>query len=171
MKYLAQALAYLVFSAIVGAFSVWPEVRLLEPSQAMLSLTFSHAGQRVGECRQLSQQELDELPPNMRRPADCPRERHPVFVQLSANGKVLFEDSLPPSGIWSDGKSNLYQRLKIDAGDYALSIGMNDSGGRSTMDSERSFDVDIRPGQNLVIGFDTAEREFFLQQASGGNGS
>jgi D-3-phosphoglycerate dehydrogenase len=101
MKYAGQVIAYIAFAAIVGAFSVWPEIRLLASSEAMLSLTFSHAGQRVGECRQLTQQELDELPPNMRRPADCPRERHPVFVRLKANGVVLFEDTLLPSGLWS----------------------------------------------------------------------
>jgi hypothetical protein len=146
---------------------VWPEIRLLASSEAMLSLTFSHAGQRVGECRQLTQQELDELPPNMRRPADCPRERHPVFVRLKANGVVLFEDTLLPSGLWSDGKSNLYKRLRIDAGAYTLTMEMNDSGGTSTMDSERDFIVSVKPGQNLVIGFDTASRAFFLNQASG----
>lgn len=167
MRYAGQAMAYLVFAASLGVFSVFPELRLLDSSEAMLSLTFSHAGQRTGECRQLSQEELDALPPNMRRPADCPRERHPVFVRLSANGQVIFEESLPPSGFWSDGKSNLYKRIKIESGDYTLGIGMNDSGGTSQMDTERTFTVSVRPGENLVIGFDTANREFFLAQASG----
>jgi hypothetical protein len=74
MRFAGQALAYLLFAALVGVFSVWPKFRLLQPSEALISLTFSHAGQRVGECRQLSQQELNELPPSMRRPADCPRD-------------------------------------------------------------------------------------------------
>jgi hypothetical protein len=80
---------------------------------------------------------------------------------------VLFEDTLLPSGLWSDGKSNLYKRLRIDAGAYTLTMEMNDSGGTSTMDSERDFIVSVKPGQNLVIGFDTASRAFFLNQASG----
>ncbi|MEQ9564018.1 MAG: hypothetical protein RLN69_15975 [Woeseiaceae bacterium] len=166
MKIAGQALAYVVFAASLGVLSVFPELRLLQTSEAMLSLTFSHAGQRMGECRQLTQEELDALPPNMRRPADCPRERHPVFVRLRANGHLEFEDTLPPSGLWNDGKSNLYKRLKIDAGDYTLDIGMNDSGGTSQMDSENTFIVSVRPGDNLVIGFNTAEREFFLTRSS-----
>ncbi len=166
MKTTGQALAYLLFMAFIGALSVWPEYRLLRPAEAMISMTFSHAGQRLGECRQLSQQELEELPPNMRRPADCPRQRHPVFVRLVANDDVMFEDILPPSGFWEDGKSNLYRRFRIEAGHYSLKPGLNDSGGTATMDSEQQFDVSITPGENLVIGFDQESREFYLKQGA-----
>ena len=41
--------------------------------QAMVSVSFSHAGQRIQECRILTQEELNKLPPNMRKPEDCPR--------------------------------------------------------------------------------------------------
>jgi hypothetical protein len=165
MKTAGQVAAYLLFATLIGAFSVWPSFRLLQPTEAMISVTFSHAGQRVGECRQLTQDEMNDLPPNMRRPADCPRERHPVFVRFSANNKVLFEDSLRPSGIWEDGKSNLYRRLKLDAGRYSLLLGMNDSGGTSTAGAEQHVDVDLKPGQNLVIGFNEETRQFYLIQA------
>ena len=163
MRFAGQALAYAAFAALLGAFSVWPEYRLLQSTEAMLSVTFSHAGQRVGECRQLTQQELEALPPNMRRPADCPRERHPVFVRIDANGASLFEESLPPSGFWSDGKSNLYKRFRMDADRYSLIISMNDSGSSMDPDVVSRFDVSIRPGQNLVIGFDEESREFYMK--------
>lgn len=166
MKWLGQVLAYLPFVALLGAFSVWPAYRVMEPTEAMVSLTFSHAGQRVGECRQLSQEEMNELPPNMRRPADCPRQRHPVVVRLTANDEVVFEDTLPPTGLWSDGKSNLYRRLKVHAGNYLLSVAMNDSGNPASMDLETKFSASIKPGQNLVIGFDSPNRRFYLMQAS-----
>ena len=48
----------------------------------MVSLSFSRAGQRIRECRRLTQEELNRLPPNMRKPEDCPRERLPVRVLL-----------------------------------------------------------------------------------------
>lgn len=163
MKWVGQAFAYLVFLVPLGLFSVSPAYRLLQPSEAMISLTFSHAGQRVGECRQLSQEELNALPPNMRRPADCPRQRYPVFVRFTANNAIVFEAELPPTGFWSDGKSNLYRRLKVPAGDYSLKMAMNDSGNTTSMDLETQFDVSIKPGQNLVIGFDSPDREFFLK--------
>jgi hypothetical protein len=163
MKYAGQVFAYLVFAAFVGVFSVWPDIRLLQPSEAIVSLTFSHAGQRVGECRQLTQQEMNELPPNMRRPSDCPRERHPVFVRFSANGKLLLTELLPPSGFWHDGKSNLYRRIRLDAGRYTLDLGMNDAGATSTVTAETRFDVLLAPGQNLVIGFDQESQQFFLR--------
>ena len=73
MKILYQAIAYAAFVTVVATFSVWPSLRLLGADEALLSVSFSHAAERIGECRRLSQEELNELPPNMRRPDECPR--------------------------------------------------------------------------------------------------
>jgi hypothetical protein len=40
---------------------------------------------------------------------------------------------------------------------------MNDSGGTSTAGTEQRFDVSLEAGQNLVIGFDDAKRQFYLR--------
>jgi len=82
MKLLVEILMYILFAVVVGALSVWPPYELVEEDRAIVSLVFAHAGERVGECRTFSQEELNKLPPNMRKPADCPRERHPVRVEL-----------------------------------------------------------------------------------------
>ena len=101
MKVLAEVLMYGVFIAVVGLLSVWPPYELVEDDRAIISLVFSHAGDRIAECRVLSQEELNKLPPNMRKPSDCPRERHPVRVEIRSGGNTLYHDTLAPSGIWS----------------------------------------------------------------------
>lgn len=163
MKYLAQFLAYAIFAAIVGLLSVWPGFRLLAPDQAIVSLTISHAGQRIGECRRLTQDELNELPPNMRKPTDCPRERHPIRVELRADGAVLFQDTAPPSGLWSDGKATVYRRIQMDVGRHELFVGMNDSGGDDSFDFELISILALTPGQNLVIDFDEMQQAFVFR--------
>lgn len=163
MKYIVQTLAYAAFAAVVGLLSVWPGYELLGDEQAMISLSFSHAGRRIEECRRLTREELNELPPNMRKPSDCPRERHPITVQFRLDGAVVYQDTLPPSGLWSDGKATVYRRLTIDAGEHALIIGMGESGRDNGIDFELRTIRDIAPGQNLVIDFDEVQQTFIIR--------
>lgn len=163
IRYLRQLLAYIAFAGVILMFASGPPYRMLESQEAIVSITFSHAGQRVGECHTLSQRELDELPPNMRKPSSCPRERHPVFVSLIANEQLLFAETLAPSGLWNDGKANVYRRITVQAGDYQLRMAMNDSGSDRTFDYERVESVSIKPGQNLVIGFNELLNDFEIR--------
>lgn len=162
-RLLGQCFTYATFAAVIGLFSVWPEYRMLEQENAVISLSFSHAAQRIGECRELTQAELNELPPNMRKPNSCPRERHPAYIEVRADDKVLFSETLLPSGLWADGKINVYNRTTLNAGEYHLFIGMNDSGGDAVFDYERNADLRIEPGQNLVIGFDNLSNTFVIE--------
>jgi len=163
MKLLVEILMYALFAVVVGALSVWPPYKLVEENRAIVSLVFAHAGERVGECRTFSQEELNKLPPNMRKPADCPRERHPVRVELRSGDQVLYEETLLPSGIWSDGKASIYQRIEVPSGAQDLFIGMNDSGGDKGFDYEKSTTLDLAPGRNLVIRFDTQTEQFLIR--------
>ena len=109
-----RAIAYGIFAVVVGAFSVWPRYTLIEPGRAMVSLTFSHAGQRIEECRHLSQAELNELPPNMRKPTDCPRERHAVEVEFRVDGEPTWSATLQPaaSGTMASPLSTIAYRCR-----------------------------------------------------------
>jgi len=163
VKVVGEILAYTVFAVVVGALSVWPRYELVDDDQALISIAFVHAGERVGECRSLTQEELDALPPNMRKPSDCPRERHPLRVELLSGTDLLYSDVLAPSGIWSDGKSNVYQRIVVAAGRHDLFVGMNDSGGVQGLDYEQTVTVDIAAGRNLVIRFDENNQKFDIR--------
>ena len=99
----------------------------------------------------------------MRKPSDCPRERHPVRVELKSGERMLYQDTLPPSGIWADGKASIYQRIEVPTGRHEVSIGMNDSGGSDDFDTTTSASVDMRPGRNLVIQFDEETEQFLIR--------
>jgi len=164
MKYIGQAIGYALFAAVVGLLSIWPTYTMLGPQEAILSLSFSHAGERVGECRTLTQQELNELPPNMRKPSECPRERYPVFVTLSSGDRLLYADTLQPSGLWKDGKANVYQRVRIPSGNHRVVVGMNDAGDTRMLTHNAIFDIEVQPGQNRVLTFDDLAGQFILDQ-------
>lgn len=154
MKTIGQLVAYAAFFVVVAILSIRPELRLMADDEAIVAISFSHAAKRVGECRRLSQAELMALPPNMRRPDDCPRERHPLRIVLIMDGQTLYQATLPPTGIWADGKSTVYRRIRVAAGVHDFSIYMNDSGRPESFDFEDSSTISLLPGQNLVFYFD-----------------
>ncbi len=158
------AVAYTLFTVLVGWLSVWPRFQLINEGQAMVSVSFSHAGQRIGECRRLTQQELDKLPPNMRKLDDCPRQRLPVRVVFSSDDNMLYEAVLQPSGFWNDGESSVYRRLALPAGKQRLFIGMIDSSRSEGFDYSLEQEIDLMPGQHLVVNFDGTQQKFVFKQ-------
>jgi hypothetical protein len=163
MKLIREIQMYAVFIAVIGAFSVWPPYELVEEDRAMISLVFSHAGELISECRTLTQEELNELPPNMRTPTVCPRERHPVRVELRSGDEILYQRTLLPSGIWADGKANVYERIEVQAGVHELNVGINESGGDAGYDFSETLEVDLASGRNLVVQFDDQLQQILIR--------
>jgi coenzyme F420-reducing hydrogenase delta subunit len=164
-KGLAMGVALGLFALACWRLSSWPRFQLLEADEAMISLTFARAGQRLQECRTLTQDELDKLPPNMRNPQDCPRERHVVEVEFRSDGEILYEATLPPSGIWNDGESTIYKRIIVTAGVHTLFVGMRDSGRREGFDIEHEATVMLDPSQHWLVEFDHNASAFVFEQA------
>ena len=163
LRPVAVVLAWSVFAAASLVFTIWPRFSQLAEGNAIISLTFSHAGQRLEECRKLSQKELNELPPNMRTASDCPRERYPVDVTFSADDEILFQQSLAPSGIWKDGESTVYYRMEVSAGSHELFIGMSDSGREQGYDYNGQTEFTLADGQHVVVEFDHLTKSFIFR--------
>lgn len=159
-RWLVQILAYGAFLAPVAYLSNQPVMRLLGENQAMIRIAFSHAGEPISECRQRTQAELDELPPNMRRPTECPRERVPLVLVMRLDGNTLFEASLPPSGFWRDGQTTVSREFEVPAGTHQVEIRMRDSRRESGFDYQLARTIDIRPHDNIVVGFDPNQGGF-----------
>jgi hypothetical protein len=98
----AQALAYGLFMAGIGYFSVMPSYEHLPVGQAVIKLAFSHAGEHREECTQQSAAELAKLPTNRRRLSECKRERVPVQLELTMDGRLVFSGLQPPTGLGTE---------------------------------------------------------------------
>jgi len=152
-QYVGQFIAYTLFAMVIGYFATQPAYTHLGPDDALIKLSFSHAGAHIRECRKLTQQELEQLPPNMRRPTDCPRERLPLQIELQLDGKIIYRDALPPSGLASDGAATAYQKFPVPAGTHHLVARLRDSRRDDGFDYEKAIDVSLAPQQNFVIDF------------------
>jgi len=134
-----------------------------DPDKALIKMSFSHPGQRVGDCRQLTPEEIAALAPNMRQALDCPRERNPVYVELELDGTLLYSASSAPSGLARDGLSTIYERFIVEPGRHTLVARLRDSARSEGYDYENEADVDISPQQNFVIDFRTDTGEFLFR--------
>lgn len=153
---IGQVLLYGAFALFIGVFSRWPAYQVLAPDQAVIKLSFSHHGKPIADCRQMSAAELAKLPPNMRAPVQCPRQRSPVTVELDVDGVKTFRHVAMPSGLSRDGASAVYQRMELAAGLHQIAVRMNDDARKSGFTHVREAAVMLKPGQILVIDFDPA---------------
>lgn len=153
LQILGQGVVYLVIALLFGLFSDWPRFTYFPADQAQIMLSFAHGAQRKGECRKLTEEELDELAPNMRRPEICPRERLPVVVELLLDGEPLYREALPPSGLSGDGPSQVHQGFTVAPGTHELTVRLRDTNRPEGFDYERSETILLRAQQNFVIDF------------------
>ncbi len=162
LRFLAQALLYVPFMVLIGYFSTGPAYQHLEAGEALVRLSFSHAGARVSECRQRTPEELAKLPPNMRAPLDCPRERSPVSVELEMDGELVYRIVAQPSGLRRDLASTVYWRRAVPAGPHRLTARLKDKreGG---FDFVKEIAVTLEPGRVLVIDFDPRQGGFIFR--------
>ena len=125
-------------------------------------MTFSHFGKLVKECRRRSQAELNKLAPNMRKPMDCPRQRLPLKVEFYLDAQPIFQTTIAPRGLWGDGEATVYERFPVAAGTHRLLIRMRDSARSEGFDYQLDKQVSIKAMQNLVIGFNSARKQFVI---------
>ncbi len=151
LRYVAQAVLYGLFAAVVGVFSVWPPYRQIGPEQALLRLSFRHPGKPVGDCRERSAEELAKLQPQFRAGTECPRERSPVKVRVEFDGEVLYDESFAPAGLRRDGAASGYRRAAIAAGDHRLRVQVNDDVRSAGPTYVREQQVHVVPGQIVLI--------------------
>jgi hypothetical protein len=149
-----QALLYALFALFIGVFSHWPSYRHLADDEALVKVSFVHHGKRVAECRRLTEAELAKLPPNMRAPLQCGRERAPVRIEVDFDGVQAFAATAQPSGLSKDGASAVYHRFALPAGTHRIAVRLKDSAGGTAFDYTREDNVTLKPAQVLVIDFD-----------------
>ena len=157
-----QVPAYAAFAAFVGYFSSAPAYHALAPGQAVVKLSFSHAGERKQECRARSPEELAKLAPNMRAQLDCPRERSDVSVEVEMDGKVIYRIVERPSGLRHDLPSTVYRRLEVPAGKHTFRARLADTLG-GEFRHHGATEVDLAPGRVLVIDFVAARGGFLFR--------
>lgn len=162
VRYGLQVLNYSLFMLLVWYFSLQPAYHQLDDNQAMITLTMSHVGKHVRECKKMSQEELLRLPPNMRKPMDCPRERSPIIIELSLDDKVIYNKVMPPLGLYNDQGVDIYQNIRVPAGEHHFTIWLNDDVKVEGPVYKHQQDLVLQPEQHLFVEFQPQQAAFKL---------
>lgn len=161
-KILSLVLCYGVFFALVGYFSNSPAYQRYDGEQAMIKLSFQHAGKIIGECRERNAEEVAQLPANMRIVKVCPRERSPLQLELLIDEEMIYSKKLAPRGLRNDGMSSVYVRIPVKAGQMRLRVQMKDHVEQVTYPYRLERHLTVKPAQVLVIDFDSQAGEFLV---------
>ena len=153
LRFPLQILNYSVFMALVWYFSAAPSFQHVLPNEAMVALTFSHFGEHLEPCRRLTPEELAALPPNMRKPVECGRERSPIIVEALMDDKPLLSQKADPPGLYGDGGVDVFLTTRVPTGSHKLSVRMNDSVHVEGFNYTHEETVDLAPAQLLLIDF------------------
>lgn len=144
-------LLVLVFAG-AAALSNRPLHRSLPEGTGVLTLSFSHGADRRAACRKATPEELAALPPNMRRPEVCPRQRPPLRIEFDIDGKRAFAADVPASGIAGDGPSRVHQRFVLPVGAHEVAVRMRDRpDGDFGWTATRT--LEIGPASHRVVDF------------------
>lgn len=96
-----------------------------------------------------------KLPPNMRKLEDCPRERSPIIVEATLDGKSIYNKTMLPPGIFNDGGVNIFYSSKVPAGKHSFKIKMDDSVRKQGFNHVFEQDIEIKPQQIVLVEFDS----------------
>jgi hypothetical protein len=152
-RYILQAFNYSVFMALIWYFSNMPPFRQLGEDEAVMTIAFSHVGEIKEPCRKRSAEELMALPPNMRAPMDCTRERSPVRIEAFLDNHPIYVHTAEAPGLFKDSGVNIYHLTKVPAGKHHLQIKMDDSVRKEGFEHAFEQDVMIAPAQILLVDF------------------
>ena len=167
-RYTGQFVAYAAVATFVGYFATQPVFTYLGPDQALLKLSFIHAGQPLIACRHYTSEELAKTSVNRRRATDCGRGRWPVTVELDLDGRPLYRGTHEPAGLWDDGPSSVYARFEVPAGRHRIDARLRDDGSKRGFAYSGSEVVEFAPGANFVVDFNAADGGFVFGHAVGG---
>ena len=156
-----QVILYGAFAAFIGTFATWPQYRQIPNDAALIKVSISHLGDR--ECRKRSAEELAKMPPNMRAPLDCPRERSDIRLEVDLDGEPIFHTLMHPTGLYKDGVSTVYKRFEVKAGSHLLTVRMDDNLTRPGFDYVKEERITLAPAQVLVVDFNPDRGGLFFQ--------
>lgn len=157
LQWAGQVFLYGLYALAIGIFAHWPPYHPIGADQALIKISVSRLGQPVGECRRLSEEELARLPPNMRDPVQCPRERSPLTMEVDVGGTSVLKRVVQPTGLSRDGAASIYERLTVPAGPQQIDVRFNDDVRPGAQTYHRTANVDLKPGQVLVVDFDAGK--------------
>lgn len=146
-----QVTAWTLFATVTVVFAQWPVYSPLAEGRGELKLSVAHLTERLEPCVELSPEELQALPPNMRTPEQCPRARADAVVQLLVDDEPLLDTAVRPVGLARGGRTYLQAHWGLPAGSYALELRLRDTPRAEGFDNVQHFQLSLAAGESVLL--------------------
>ena len=152
--HLLKVIVPIVMVALLfGFLTDTPKYEVLKPEETEFKLVIRHSGLLLGECRVMSQEELANTPPNMRRPTECPRQKAPLKVELRIDDQLQFEQTVVPSGIHDDGVVAMFDKIRINGGEHQFQLDVKHQMNDGEQSDSLVGTLEVDPGKVVIAEY------------------
>jgi len=144
-------------TALLGALSRVP-YQADRSTNATLRLAWRTRGVRVEECRQVSAEELEKLPPHMRRSEICEGRLLPYQLRVLVDGDTLFDQEIRPAGAREDRPLFVFEDFPLEPGTHSVTVSFE----RDSLDDEHEGDAIVPERLTLERDIDFVARRIEL---------
>lgn len=171
----ALALATAVGAALILAWLSQAPYAAEAANDGLIRLSWRARGERVQECRRLSEEEQAQLPPHMRQPEICEGRVAPYLLSVELDGAPALLDTVRASGARQDRPLYVFRDLPVAPGTHRVSVRFSrldadssqpPAGEAAPRKSELKTTVSVAAGEIALITFDPSGRALVLRQAT-----
>ncbi len=156
-------------------FLSWVPYTFYPSGVSALKVAFKQNGKRIADCNDanLFQREGEryrkmlktrkEVKMDMSKLAGCPRERYPVVVRVTVDGKEVLNKSYAPTGLKKDMSSYVYEQFIIKPGVHDFAATLSISGPAKKPDYTLNGRMDVKPGRVALIYFNDETYKLSLE--------
>lgn len=156
-------------AAFVGFFTSRPAHSFFSDDKAQLAVSFKYTTPRLHPC---ADEELKTYldgrggrPRHMQNAkAECgSRERFPLALRITVDGKVLTQKEVPASGWRHDTSIFVLEQHMVGAGHHAVTVEMGEKGAAGGYSHSISREIDFGPRDIVAIDFKKPEFKIFAE--------
>lgn len=143
--------------------------------ESLVKVAFKHSGDRKVDCDESElireagaryRRELKDskqVAMDIAQLAHCPRERFPVYVELTIDDEKVIDREYPPTGIKKDLASYIYKEIPITPGRHRFRLRISGRGDISKPEHTIEKTVDVKTGEIVIIYFDNKTDSLLLE--------
>lgn len=118
-------------------------------ADAVLRLAWSARPERVEHCRQLSEEELEQVPRHMRQDVVCEGISATYRLEVRHDGRVIAEQDVRGGGLRNDRRLYVFRDLPLPPGEALVSVRLSriDLSGEGSDDADDNDEEDNEAGE------------------------
>lgn len=146
-------------AALMLAAASSAPLRVHSPTDAMVRISFSARPERVENCRQLTPEELSELPQHMRQSVVCGGRAASYRLQVVRNGVSLEDSEVHGGGLRRDRQLYVMREFLVPSGSMTLEVHLTRMDSSSTDPGLKTTGDSLHEGDTAALDRNSREAD------------